>query len=701
MRKEIDLLLHYTKILKNKNLVNTQFSSIEPKIYELNLEKKATHHGLFEFVEILKQRKKPKIIKKPQQFLKIIAKKALNDINYYEEIINCYHKKTPFEINPQKVTSSLLENKIKDGEKLPNTKLFKQDLFILNVLLNIQRKGLSNIDSKDIVSMETIIYSRKQQIKTLLVQYIPLTIVPNFSLYSEKKNELKNTQNLPQISRISETQRNFLHKRKSASSESSKKMIENTANKKPIKSHLRDYFSLFQNPKTKRTPSERKPRKTSNKLENKQPPSLFETNFSEIQKSEIKHFQEIIQIDSLSEYRENRPKALSQKKKFSEIKKIRSSQNILLSDSLNTNFDSKDLALESQINKKIPSMNDIPQTNAQKNLVFMQRQSIYDQQKRNEDERKDFNLWSNFLKKSIQLNSKKPDLIDKYDFSKDECFNEKIEKVEELLKDFVNNQTAKQIIKKRVKTLNSDSDTKEIDSKPKNKIKNNAKKHGKIINQNSLLESIFSKKLNRSKKHENDSNKFHSFTLNAEKCEENAMNSHIFEKNLNLSLNNLSLNESNHINILQKDFSQLFSDYNQKEELKESNVEKFKRKILKKAEMSEIKHAFLKAKKEILPKLIRASSTQLSPQSGYMQRIKALKKTFSKAFSKESPRRKLKKQQQIFLKKKISLKKKIGEQPLFLESDNIPQIDEPDQIELNKEEVKSLNEYLVNEGFFF
>ena len=403
----------------------------------------------------------------------------------------------------------------------------------------------------------------------------------------------------------------------------------------------------------------------------------------------------------------------SRKKKFSGIRKISSCRDLKFSSEFddlnaisneNNNMYSpnkqNDVNILDNIKKSLLkrslSSDDILHLEGESdNLIKAQRESIIQKNKENENERRDFRTWSKFLRKSIEFTQQNPEVVQKYDFSNVQEYDERVKKIEELLKNFFNNKNVKEVMEAtRVKTSMTDTNSRE---KPPKKIaKKMEKKQIKLINQNSLIKTIFSKKLKETKKHEKDSD-LNSFSRDHTK---NIIDQSFHSENLDNKLNtssNFSKIDNNNSNILDKDISQLFDDIKQKTEdpVTVRATSKIPILPLKATTQNLLKHPFLKSKNETLPKM--TSPTQKKPA------ILAIKKRVA-SFSVATIKKTAKKTKQSSFKKKHNKKTKGAFDLKILpdvQDDIKINITEPDiQIELNKAEVKSLDEYLMNEGFF-
>lgn len=440
-----------------KKIEEIKISQIKPKNYELKVENNLNCKGLYEFKGKIPKKTHNQKIKIPQQFFKILSQKILSDIADYEKIVKHYKAKKPYDITSHKITQVLLQTKI-ENKNQSNKKLLKQDLFILNLLLKIQKKGISNIIHKDIELLETIIYERKQQIKTL-INYIFLPIEPYLSKPIMRAGPIdrKVNQNLPQI-KFNGTHHTDLKKIESFFSNELKKTVKVNENNNLKNFDSKSILSLKINSTNQI--------KQTVKSKNKNSPGPFKKIKSEIPKSSSENKNnKIIErnktINDLFNFNNRK------KKDFSKIRKIHSCETNLSSYSYEGN------TLRNN-NKLFLSEEDMIQVADKTSIIQAHKQGFPEKQQEQKDERKNFNSWSQFLKKSIEFSQTLPEIIKTYDFSNDSLYNETVSKVENFLKDFFNKKNINDVTEKtRVKTILNEKEKR----KPRKKRNERLQKH--------------------------------------------------------------------------------------------------------------------------------------------------------------------------------------------------------------------------------
>lgn len=159
-----------------------------------------------------------------------------------------------------------------------------------------------------------------------------------------------------------------------------------------------------------------------------------------------------------------------------------------------------------------------------------------------------------------------------------------------------------------------------------------------------------------------------------------------FGENLNLSLNTGSSKFENNSNILDQNLSQIFADYKEAQKIEETQInqksKERKKNIKKKLTTSKSTSMIIKPSKPIVSSIPGRNVNKPKKQSPNLKLKHASKK------KKKGPK--------IIIKKKIE--KILPSSPKIL---NETFKENELEIKLNKEEVKSLDEYLLNEGSIY
>ena len=602
-KSDMDIIMHYAGVLKEK----CQLQAIKAKNFEIKVEKPPKERGFFEFIGVMKSQKTSKKKENPpNKLVNLVIKRAFEEIDYYGTIVTSFKKKEKFDIDQEKLDGFLLQLQ---PEKQVNAKLFKEDLFISNILLCIHRKGINFVDQNDITTLEKILYSRKQCL-TRLINYIYLPMTANReeaprnirSISVKKKSEISQ-ESLPKMK-----PEGLVIKRASIYSESAEKIKKKN--------------SVFQQPPQILLPPSAYQSDRSKKMSLKSPPIHARSSapklapqlqkdfdgFSEIQNSEIIDKVPETLLSEMREFDEifdSRPKNTS-KHRYSEVRKISSCQNILPAESMDLGSHPGSSNENSIINNKLPSFDDIPYVESKRNsMISIQRNSILQKRKENEEERKRFDSWSKFLKDSIQFETKKPEFFKpKYDFSNDDLYNEKVTKVEELLRDFFLNRKHDNEKEDQTRMKTSSSTKSPTRLEPKRKSHTFLRKKPT----KTLLKSIFSKRMKNEKEAKE---RFHSFTKEESMILDFSPN--FSNKKANLTLNTyISNSDHNRSNILDQDVSQVFEDYKKYE--KHMPAPDIKPKMVAKPKLSPLNKAKVepKVKQSFLRK--RESQEQFSSQ---------------------------------------------------------------------------------------